>query len=55
MAFRIDALPIIIPSTPVSLNILTASSGVLISPFPITGIFTAFFTSFIIFQSAIPE
>lgn len=49
----IAALPIIIASTPVS-NALIASSTLLISPLPITGIETAFLTSLIISQFAVP-
>jgi len=36
------------------LNILSASFSLKTSPFPITGILTAFLTSAITFQSALP-
>ncbi len=48
-------LPIITPSLPVSCNIFLANNGVVTSPFPITGMRTAFFTLPISFQSASPR
>jgi hypothetical protein len=49
------ARPTMTPSHPVSATMRTASSGVTMSPLPITGIFTAAFTSAIRRQSARPE
>ena len=49
------ARPIITASQFVSRTMRAASSGVLISPLPITGIFTACFTAAMMFQSALPE
>ena len=48
-------LAIIIPSTFVSFFLLSASSAVKTSPFPITGILTLCFTLAIISQSALPS
>ena len=56
MADALDKpLTIITPSQPVCFIILTASSPLLISPLPITGIDTASLTCLIISQSACPE
>ncbi len=52
--FDQHARPIITASQFVSATIRTASSGVSTSPLPITGIFTAAFTSAIRVQSARP-
>ena len=52
--FEEAARPIITASQPVCCTIRTASSGVMMSPLPITGIFTAAFTSAMRVQSAWP-
>ena len=53
--FEEAARPIITASQPVRFTMRTASSGVTISPLPITGIFTAALTSAMRDQSALPQ